>query len=171
MEVKQIIAEIKEKMDRIDDAVSAARAALSGGTISGGGSELYRLSYLSENIYSNSFPATKESRIIAEVVSKILRSPMNMIIHNALGGSEVTENVKEALLIVATENNMGIDVSNELELSDMISCGIVDPAMVTIKAVKTGLSVAALLLTTKFIIVNENDEYVLNNQNPLPYAF
>ena len=158
-------------MDRIDDAVSAARAALSGGIISGGGSELYRLSYLSENIYSNSFPATKESRIIAEVVSKILRSPMNMIIHNALGGSEVTENVKEALSIVATENNMGIDVSNELELSDMISCGIVDPAMVTIKAVKTGLSVAALLLTTKFIIVNENDEYVLNNQNPLPYAF
>ena len=66
---------------------------------------------------------------------------------------------------------MGIDVSNELELSDMISCGIVDPAMVTIKAVKTGLSVAALLLTTKFIIVNDNDEYVLNNQNPLPYAF
>lgn len=164
-------AEIKEKMDRIDDAVSAARAALSGGIISGGGSELYRLSYLSENIYSNSFPATKESRIIAEVVSKILRSPMNMIIHNALGGSEVTENVKEALSIVATENNMGIDVSNELELSNMISCGIVDPAMVTIKAVKTGLSVAALLLTTKFIIVNENDEYVLNNQNPLPYAF
>ena len=64
-------AEIKEKMDRIDDAVSAARAALSGGVISGGGSELYRLSYLSKDMYSSTFPETKESVLMAELVSTI----------------------------------------------------------------------------------------------------
>ncbi len=141
-------SEIKERLDRVDDAMSAGRAALSGGVVAGGGSTLYRAFEDVKNYYSSIIP-DKELSLALEAMEEAVKSPLIKIVTNSYGGSNT--DIDHTTLL---NSNMGYNAVTS-EYCDMIENGIVDPSDVTKKAVKTATSIAALLLTTKYIIIEE----------------
>ncbi|WP_026486560.1 chaperonin GroEL [Caldanaerobius polysaccharolyticus] len=137
--------ELKEKRHRIEDALSATRAAVEEGIVPGGGTALI-----------NCIPAVKkvvdslegEIRTGAEIVMKALEEPVKQIAFNAgLEGSVIVEKVKNS------EPGIGFDAYKE-EYVDMIKAGIVDPTKVTRSALQNAASIAAMILTTEAVVAD-----------------
>ncbi|HBQ44641.1 MAG TPA: molecular chaperone GroEL, partial [Thiomicrospira sp.] len=129
--------EMKEKKDRVDDALHATRAAVQEGIVAGGGVALVRAS---------SKVSVKGANADQDVGIKIallaMQEPMRQIVQNGgLEGSVVVSKVMEG------KGNFGFDAAKE-EYVDMIKAGIIDPAKVTRSALQNAASVAALVLTT-----------------------
>ena len=151
--------EVKEKKDRVDDALNATRAALEEGVIAGGGIALLNASLNIKNSACN-----EDIKYGINILKKALRAPISKILDNA--GFESTEIVSE--IIKKKDVNYGFDASfapnNEHEKEtgdisrgycDMIKSGIVDPAKVTRMAIQNAASVAGLIITTESIIFDE----------------
>jgi chaperonin GroEL len=133
--------ELKEKKHRIEDALSATRAAVEEGIIPGGGTSLV-----------NAIPALDEIQaegdvlVGVKIVRRALEEPLRQIAENAgMEGSVVIEKIKNA------ELGFGLDASNETYV-DMIKAGIVDPLKVTRSALQNAASIAAMLLTTEALV-------------------
>ncbi len=137
--------EMKEKKLRIEDALSATRAAVEEGIVSGGGTA-----------YINVLPQV--SKLLAEtsgdtrtgvpIVLKALEEPVRQIATNAgMDGSVICEKVKNS------DTGVGFDVMNE-NYVDMMEAGIVDPAKVTRSALQNAASIAAILLTTEAVVAD-----------------
>ncbi len=141
--------ELKEKKHRLEDALSATRAAVEEGVVIGGGAALFQASH---KIDLDKF-ADGEERLGAEIVKEALSYPLNQIAENAgLDGAVV-----QAKLIDAwkKDKNMGYDATSpinkavEQQLTDMFAAGIIDPKKVTRSALENASSVAAMFLTTE----------------------
>lgn len=145
--------EMKEKKLRIEDALSATRAAVEEGIVSGGGTVLLD-SIESLNAYINS--SDGDERTGAKIIAKALEEPARQIAENAgLDGSIIVTKVMEL------PKGQGYDALDG-EYVDMIKKGIVDPTKVTRSALENAASIASLILTTEAAIVEIPDK------NPLP---
>ncbi len=141
-------AEMKEKKDRVEDALNATRAAVEEGIVPGGGVALIRTIPAVEKFEG----ADEEEQAGVNVVKKALEEPLRIIASNAgWDGSIVVENVKQG------KGAYGFNAA-KLEYGDMIKEGIVDPAKVTRTAVQNASSVAGLLLTTEALVAEKPSE-------------
>jgi chaperonin GroEL len=138
--------ELKEKKHRIEDAVSATRAAVEEGIVPGGGVTLIRAETALEKLDLEGDEATG-----ASIVRTALAQPAHRIATNAgYEGSVVVARIR-------TEANKGFDAATG-EFVDMVKAGIIDPAKVTRSALQNAASIAALVLTTESTVVEKPEE-------------
>jgi len=139
--------ELKEKKHRVEDALSATRAAVEEGIVPGGGVALINAMSVLNDLKLNS----EDEQIGAKIVYKALEMPMRKIIENAgLDGTVVLEMVR-AEQKAKKNDKVGFDVIRE-EYIDMIKDGLGDPAKVTRGALENAASIAAMILTTEALI-------------------
>ncbi|MBA1333975.1 MAG: Heat shock protein 60 family chaperone GroEL [Firmicutes bacterium] len=137
--------ELKEKKHRIEDALSATRAAVEEGIVPGGGTALLRALPSVEKLIDGLVGDEKTGALI---VKRALEEPVRQIANNAgLEGSVIVEKVK------SLEGAMGFDAYKG-EYVDMIEAGIVDPTKVTRSALQNAASVAAMVLTTESLVAD-----------------
>ena len=144
--------ELKEKKDRVDDALHATRAAIEEGIVEGGGIALLKI--------QNSFgtPSGEESDSYlkgVDIINTTLASPLSQILNNCGVG------VKDDIVTYIKENGGGYDAKNE-QFVDMFESGIVDPKKVTRCAIENAASIAGMILTTECMVVNKPKEEVVN---------
>lgn len=133
--------ELKEKKHRVEDALSATRAAVEEGIVPGGGTTLINIIPVLDDV-----KAEGDESIGVQIVRRALEEPLRQIAANAgLEGSVVVEKVK------TLEKGIGFDAVSE-EYVDMVKAGIVDPAKVTRSALQNAGSIASMLLTTEALI-------------------
>jgi len=136
--------ELKEKKHRIEDALSATRAAVEEGIIAGGGAAFI---HVIEHIEALEKKFSGDEKIGISIVRKALEEPMKQISDNAgVEGSVIVEKIKSS-----RDSNIGFNAQT-LETTDMFKAGIVDPLKVTRSALQNAASIAAMLLTTEALI-------------------
>ena len=140
--------EMKEKKDRVDDALHATRAAVEEGIIPGGGVAYIRaISALDNEAGDN---ADQNTGIA--IVKRAVEEPLRQIVANAGGeGSIVIQRVKEG------EADFGYNARTE-EYENMLAAGVIDPTKVTRVALENAASIAGLLLTTECVLADEKEE-------------
>lgn len=139
--------ELKEKKHRIEDALSATKAAVEEGIVAGGGVVLINII---PKIDLNEFEGDVKTG--AAIVTKALEEPLKQIATNAgMEGSVVVEKVK------SLPQGQGLDALNG-EYVNMIDAGIIDPAKVTRSALQNAASIAALLLTTEVVVAEKPEK-------------
>lgn len=152
--------ELKEKKHRIEDALSATRAAVEEGIVPGGGTTLI---YAAKKLEALEAEATGDLKTGIRIVRKSLSEPLKQIAQNAgLEGAVIVEHVANLPL------GQGFNALSG-EYVDMIKSGIVDPAMVTRSAMQNAASIAAMLLTTECLIcdIPEPEKEVPANVPPM----
>lgn len=142
--------EMKEKKHRIEDAVSATKAAVEEGIVPGGGVALIRiqpmLTALSDKLRAEGKSAESYG---AMILAHAVEAPLRQIALNAgVEGAVIVERVKKG------SGNMGWNASTMVDESDMVTAGIIDPAKVTRSAVQNAASIANMVLTTEAAIVD-----------------
>ncbi|WP_313073691.1 chaperonin GroEL [Lacrimispora sp.] len=141
--------EMKEAKLRMEDALSAARAAVEEGVIAGGGSAYIHAITEIEDLVSK---LEGDEKTGGKIILKALESPLYHIAANAgLEGSVIINKVKEAKV------GIGFDAYKE-EYVDMVEAGILDPTKVTRSALQNATSVASTLLTTESVVANMKDK-------------
>ncbi|MFC2254467.1 chaperonin GroEL [Labrys portucalensis] len=141
--------EVKEKKDRIEDALNATRAAIQEGIVPGGGLALLRAKTALYNITSDN----PDVRAGIAIVMRALEAPIRQIVENSgVEGSTVV-----GKLVEANNANLGFDAQTERYV-DMLEAGIIDPAKVVRAALQDAGSVAALMITTEAIIVSSGSD-------------
>ncbi len=136
-------AAMKEKKDRVDDALHATRAAVEEGIVAGGG-----VAYLRAQKAIEALSLTGDEKVGAEIVCRAVEAPLRKLVANA--GQEaalVVANVKNA------EGTNGYNVRTG-EYTDLLKAGVVDPAKVTRSALQNAASIAGLLLTTDCMVTD-----------------
>ena len=140
--------EMKEKKDRVDDALHATRAAVEEGIVAGGGVALVRTKEKLTKLKAEN--ADEKTGI--QIVEKAIEAPIRTIVENAGGeGSIVISKVLES------KDSIGYDAKNE-EYVDMLKAGIIDPKKVTRIALENAASVAGMILTTECAVVDIKEE-------------
>ena len=141
--------ELKEKKHRVEDALSATRAAVEEGIVPGGGVALINALKSMKKLKMDD----DDANIGVKIVRKALEMPMRGIVENAgKDGAVVIETVRRKQ-IEEKNKNIGFDVLKE-EYVDMVKAGIVDPAKVTKGALQNAASIAAMILTTEALITD-----------------
>ena len=140
--------ELKEKKDRVDDAILSTKAALEEGIVPGGGVALIH----SKNQTKNAERLTKDRNVGVDLVFSACEAPFRAIIENAgISADSLIEKLNSPL---ANNHKVGYDVRNE-EFGDLVEGGVVDPTKVTRTAIEKAVSVAGTLLTTECMVVME----------------
>jgi chaperonin GroEL len=137
--------EMKERKDRLDDALQATRAAIEEGVVAGGGVALIHASKVLDTLKTNN----NDEKIGLEILKKALSAPARLIAENA--GKEGAVIVSEIVTGNSKIPNYGYDARND-RFVDMIKEGILDPVKVTRLALENSTSVAMLLLTTEAVV-------------------
>jgi chaperonin GroEL len=144
--------ELKEKKDRVEDALNATRAAVEEGIVAGGGVALLRAQKVLDDIKAEN----EDEKTGIHIVRKSLEEPLKQIVNNAgEDGSVVVAKVKEG------EGDFGYDVKNG-EYTNMLKAGIIDPKKVTRIALENAASVGGMVLTTESALIEKKEE------NPAP---
>ena len=133
--------EMREKKDRVDDALHATKAAIEEGIVSGGGAAL---------IYARE--AITRGSIGAEIVYKVCGKPFETILTNA--GYTQTEAQMKGLSLDSSNSWLGYNIKTE-SIVNMKEAGIIDPAKVTRTALESAASVAGTILLTECVVVND----------------
>ena len=140
--------EMKEKKDRVDDALHATRAAVEEGVVAGGGVAFLRAIETLNNVK----PSNEDEATGVNIIRIALESPLRTIVANAGGeGSVVVQKVKEGTA------DFGYN-AREDRYENMLAAGIIDPTKVTRLALENAASIAALLLTTECVVADEPEE-------------
>ena len=140
--------EMKEKKDRVDDALHATRAAVEEGIVAGGGVALLRTRKVLEKINSENL----DEATGIQIISRAIESPLRTIVENAGGeGSVVVAKVLEG------KGNFGYDAKSETYV-DLLKQGIIDPKKVTRIALENAASVAGMILTTECALVDIKED-------------
>jgi chaperonin GroEL len=140
--------EMKEKKDRVDDALNATRAAIEEGIVAGGGVALVRAKKVLESLKGEN--ADQMTGI--QIVNKAIESPLLTIVENAGGeGSVVINKVLEG------KKDFGYDAKTDTYV-DMLKAGIIDPKKVTRIALENAASVAGMILTTECALVDIKED-------------
>jgi chaperonin GroEL len=140
--------EMKEKKDRVDDALHATRAAVEEGIVAGGGVALVR----AIDVLSTLTTETLDETTGVQIVARAIEAPLRTIVANAGGeGSVVINKVAEG------KKNFGYDAKSDSYV-DMIKAGIIDPKKVTRVALENAASVAGMILTTECALVDIKED-------------
>ena len=147
--------EMKEKKDRVDDALHATRAAVEEGIVAGGGVALLRAKLALASIKADN--ADEATGI--QIVSRAVESPLRTIVENAgLEGSVVVAKVAEG------KGDFGYNAKTD-EYVDMLKAGIIDPKKVTRVALENAASVAGMILTTECALIDIKEESAGNGHS------
>ena len=138
--------EVKERKDRVDDAMHATRAAVEEGIVPGGGVSLVKSIAGLDKLK----PANRDQEVGVEIVRRALQSPARNIAENA--GAEGSVIVGK--LLESTVANEGYDATKGI-FTDMVKAGVIDPTKVVRSAVQNAASVAALLITTEAMVADQ----------------
>ena len=141
--------EVKNRKDRVDDAMHATRAAVEEGVLAGGGVPLLRAT----KVLTKLEPANDEQRVGIDIVRRAIQSPARQIVENA----GVEGSVVIAKLMENSKANWGYDAQSG-EYCDLVSAGIIDPAKVVRAALQDAASVAGLLITTEAMIAEKPEK-------------
>lgn len=140
--------EMKEKKDRVDDAVHATKAAVEEGIVPGGGVALIRAAKQMNSISSTNVDVLAGSNIVLRAIEE----PLRQIVANAgLEGSVICDKVKN------TEGNIGYNAKTDT-YEDLVKAGVIDPAKVTKTALRNAASIASMILTTDCVIVDKPEK-------------
>jgi chaperonin GroEL len=140
--------EMKEKKDRVDDALHATRAAVEEGIVAGGGVALVR----AQSVLSKITTANLDETTGVQIVARAIEAPLRTIVENAGGeGSVVINKVLEG------NKSFGYDAKSETYV-DMLKAGIIDPKKVTRIALENAASVAGMILTTECALVDIKED-------------
>ncbi len=135
--------EVRERKDRVDDAMHATRAAVEEGIVAGGGVALLH----SAKILDKLKPANDDQRVGIEVVRRALSTPTRQIVENSgADGAVVAGKLTES-----KDVNFGYDAQS-MQYVDMVKAGIIDPVKVVRTALQDAASVAGLLITTEAMV-------------------
>ena len=141
--------EVKERKDRVDDAMHATRAAVEEGVVAGGGTALL---YASKALDKLS-PANDEQRVGIDIIRRALQAPVRQIAYNAgTDGSIVV-----GKLLDQADTNFGYDAQKG-EFTDLVAAGIIDPVKVVRTALQDAASIAGLLITTEAMIAEKPEK-------------
>lgn len=144
--------EMKEKKDRVDDALAATRAAVEEGIIPGGGVAYIRAVAALENMKGDNDDQTTG----IQIVKRAIEEPLRQIVNNAGGeGSVIVNKVKES------KGNIGYNARDD-KFEDMLEAGIIDPTKVARVALENASSIASMFLTTECVLAEKKSE------NPVP---
>ena len=138
--------ELKEKKHRIEDALSATRAAIDEGIVAGGGTALVRARTAVDKLIES---LTGDEATGARIVANSLSAPLRHIAQNA--GFEGAVKVRE---VADAKGSVGLNAATGV-LEDLVKAGVIDPAKVTRSALQNAASIAALLLTTEAIVADK----------------
>lgn len=142
--------EMKEKKDRIDDAVNATKAAVAEGIVPGGGTALIRASVIAQE---NTHVAGTDVLAGYNIVMRAIEEPLRQIVSNAgLEGSVICNKVK------LETGNVGYNAKTDI-FEDLVKAGVIDPAKVTKTALRNAASIASMILTTDCVIVEKPEEH------------
>ena len=148
--------EMKEKKDRVEDALNATRAAIEEGIIPGGGVGFIRAISSIENLKGENDDQTTGIAII----KRALEEPLRQIVENAgLEGSVVVNKVREG------EGDFGFNARTET-YENLLKTGVIDPVKVSRVALENAASIASMLLTTECVISNHKEENPMPAMNP-----
>src|SRR5579859_357963 len=141
--------EVKERKDRVEDALHATRAAVEEGIVPGGGVALARASLILAQVHADN----DDQKVGIEIVRKAMQAPLRQIVENAgedgsVIGGKVLEN---------TEYGFGFDAQSGT-YTDLIAAGIIDPTKVVRVALQNAASVAGLLITTEAMVAEHPDK-------------
>jgi chaperonin GroEL len=140
--------EMKEKKDRVDDALSATRAAVEEGIVPGGGVAYIRAISALENLTGENDDETTG----IEIVKRAIEEPLRQIVFNAgKEGAVVVQKVREG------EGDFGYNARTD-EYQNLYESGVIDPAKVTRIALENAASIAGMFLTTECVLVEEKEE-------------
>ena len=158
--------EMKEKKDRVDDALHATRAAVAEGIVPGGGVALIRAISALETPTKIELIGKEADYVTGvQIVKKALEAPLRTIVQNGGGSAEVVINeVKKGA------DNYGYNARTE-QFEDLVSAGIIDPTKVTRLALENAASIASLLLTTECVISVKKEEKDSTPQMPPQMGF
>lgn len=140
--------EMKEKKDRVDDALHATRAAVQEGVVAGGGVALLRAANALDKVKTDN----EDQATGVNIVRMALESPLRAIVFNAGGeGSVVVNEVKSG------KDDYGFN-ARENKYENLIAAGVLDPTKVTRLALENAASISALLLTTECVVAEQKEE-------------
>jgi len=140
--------EMKEKKDRVDDALHATRAAVQEGVVVGGGVALIRAASALDNLKG----ANEDQDTGINIIRIAIESPLRTIVSNAGGEPSVVVNK-----IRDNKGNFGYNARTD-KYEDLIKAGVIDPTKVTRLALENAASIAALLLTTECVVADVKEE-------------
>ena len=141
--------EMKEKKDRVDDALHATRAAVAEGIIPGGGTALIRAQTALDNVRVE---RSDDYHTGILIVRKAIEAPLRTIVQNGGGSAEVVINE-----VKGGKGNMGYNARTE-KFEDLVEAGIIDPTKVTRLALQNASSIASLLLTTECVVASSKED-------------
>jgi chaperonin GroEL len=141
--------EVKERKDRVDDALNATRAAVEEGVVPGGGCALLGSVVALKKLKAGN----DDQKVGIEIVRRALQSPVRQIVENA----GVDGAVVAGKLLESNDASLGFDAQNE-KYVDMFKAGIVDPTKVVRAALQDAASVAGLLITTEVMVADSPDD-------------
>ena len=148
--------EVKERKDRVDDALHATRAAVEEGVVAGGGASLL----YGAKALSKTEPGNDDQKVGIDIVRRALQSPLRQIVENAgHDGAVVAGKMDEQ-----KDKGYGFDAQNG-KYTDMFKAGIIDPAKVVRTALQDAASVAGLLITTEAMVAEKPEK-----KDPMPAA-
>src|SRR5690554_36888 len=140
--------EMKEKKDRVDDALHATRAAVEEGIVAGGGVAFIRASAALKDLKG----ANEDENIGIDIIRRAIEEPLRQICNNAgIEGAIVVQKVREG------EGDFGYNARTDV-YENMISAGVIDPTKVSRVALENSASIASMLLTTEAVLANEPEE-------------
>ena len=140
--------EMKEKKDRVDDALHATRAAVEEGIVPGGGVAYIRAIKSLDSIKA----ANEDEKTGIEIIRKALEAPLRQIVENGgLDGSVIVNKVKEG------KDDFGYNAYSD-KYENLLKAGVIDPAKVTRVALENAASIAGMLLTTECVISEKKEK-------------
>ncbi len=140
--------EMKEKKDRVDDALHATRAAVEEGIVAGGGTALIRAAVALDGLKGENEDQTHG----IDIIRKAIEAPLRTIVQNAGDeASVIVHKVKEG------KDDFGYNARTE-EFANLIAIGVIDPVKVTRLALENASSISGLLLTTEAVVADEPEE-------------
>ncbi|WP_405608885.1 chaperonin GroEL [Polaribacter sp. Asnod1-A03] len=149
--------EMKEKKDRVDDALHATRAAVEEGIVAGGGVALVRAKKVLEKLTTDNLDETTG----VQIVNKAIEAPLRTIVENAGGeGSVVINKVLEG------KKDFGYDAKSD-QYVNMLDAGIIDPKKVTRVALENAASVAGMILTTECALIDIKEDAPAGGMPPM----
>ena len=141
--------EVKEKRDRVEDAMNATRAAVEEGIVPGGGTALLRASKVLEGLK----PDNDDQRVGIEIIRKALQAPVRQIAENA----GVEGSIVVGKLLEKKDASYGYNAATD-KFEDLVKSGVIDPVKVVRTALQDAASVAGLLITTEAMVAEKPSE-------------
>ena len=138
--------EVKEKRDRVEDAMNATRAAVEEGIVPGGGTALLRASKVLEKLT----PENDDQRVGMEIIRKALQAPVRQIAENA----GVEGSIVVGKLLEKKDASYGYNAATD-KFEDLVQAGVIDPVKVVRTALQDAASVAGLLITTEAMVAEK----------------